>query len=228
MIWLIFDFKFLSIFSGTVTEPQEMSVKITSHNVDAVKREKLNQYFQEEVKNYNASSQTEGLGDFLGRFRDKYNIHIKAVGLGSLEVRVECPTLESLEHLKSDYCSGYIDEMAEKCILTDDVRQKLNLKNVSLKAVIRKEDYDRCRKSFLGPVRSSSEVINPGTCLKCFLHLENLKVHRDNCYNISKLNLSLPTPNTQKTNIGHLDSISHFYRKQRKHFSLFEEKKELK
>ena len=188
----------------------------------------MNQYFQEEVKNYNASSQTEGLGDFLGRFRDKYNIRIKAVGLGSLEVRVECPTLESLEHLKSDYCSGYIDEMAEKCILTDDVRQKLNLKNVSLKAVIRKKDYDRCRKSFLGPVRSSSEVTNPGTCLKCFLHLENLKVHRDNCYNISKLNLSLPTPSTQKTNIGHLDSISHFYRKQKKHFSLLEEKKELK
>ena len=116
---------------------------------------------------------------------------------------MECPTLESLENLKSDYCSGYLDEMAEKCMLTDDVRQKLNLKDVSLKVVIRQEDYDRCRKSFLGPVRPSSEVTNPGTALKCFLQLENLKVHRDNCNNISTLNLSLPTLSTQKTNIEH-------------------------
>ncbi|RMX58800.1 hypothetical protein pdam_00021877 [Pocillopora damicornis] len=146
---------------GNVTESHEMSVKITSHNVDAVKKEKLNQYFQQEVKNYNAFFQTEGLADFLGRFRNKCNVRIKEVGLGSLEIRVECPTLESLENLKSDYCSGYLDEMAEKCMLTDDVRQKLNLKDVSLKVVIRQEDYDRCRKSFLGPVRQSSEVINP-------------------------------------------------------------------
>ena len=56
-----------------------MSVKITSHNVDAVKKEKLNQYFQQEVKNYNAFFQTEGLADFLGRFRNKCNVRIKAV-----------------------------------------------------------------------------------------------------------------------------------------------------
>ena len=203
MIWLISDLNFLLIFSGTVTEPQEMSVKITSHNVDAVKKERLNQYFQEEIKNYNAFCQTEVLGDFLGRLRNKCNVHIKAVGVGSLEIRVECPTLESLENLKSDYCSGYLDEMAEKCILTDDVRQKLNLKDVSLKAVIRKEDYDRCRKSFLGPVRPSSEVTNPGTCLKYFLHVKNLKVHCANFYSIRKLTLSPPTLSTQKTNMGH-------------------------
>lgn len=205
-----------------------MSVKITSHNVDAVKKEKLNQYFQQEVKNYNAFFQTEGLADFLGRFKNKCNVRIKAVGLGSLEIRVECPTLESLENLKSDYCSGYLDEMAEKCMLTDDVRQKLNLKDVSLKVVIRQEDYDRCRKSFLGPVRPSSEVTNPGTGLKCFLQLENLKVHRDNCNNISTLNLSLPTLSTQKTNIEHLYYITHFYRRQRKKIVIIEREKKLK
>ena len=78
MIWLISDLNFLLIFSGTVTEPQEMSVKITSPNVDAVKKERLNQYFQEEIKNYNALCQTEVLGDFLGRFKKQVQCTYKS------------------------------------------------------------------------------------------------------------------------------------------------------
>ena len=75
-----------------------------------------------------------------------YNLALESVGVGSLEMKFRCPTLESLEHLWSDYQSGYLNEIAERYLVTDDIKKKLNLENVRLKTTIEDENYWNCRK----------------------------------------------------------------------------------
>ena len=133
-------------------ELHEITVKIAPSNINAEKEEKFNQHYKPAVSlfmNSDKSSSHGELDDFLESIEDTHNVHIKAVGFGSLEIRVECPTLDSLESLKSDYCSGRLNDVAERCLLTDEVREKLDLKDVTLKTVIKQEDYLACRKSFL-------------------------------------------------------------------------------
>ena len=133
-------------------ELHEIPVKIAPSNINAEKEEKFNQHFKAAVSmfmNNDKFSSNEELGNFLKLIEDTHNVHVKAVGFGSLELRLECPTLDSLESLKRDYCSGRLNDMAERCLLTDEVREKLDLKDVTLKTVIKQEDYLACRKSFL-------------------------------------------------------------------------------
>ena len=125
-----------------------ITVKIAPSNINAEKEEKFNQHFKAVVSMFKSSSHGE-LGDLREWIEDTHNVHITAVGFGSLEIRVECPTLDSLESLKSDYFSGRLNDVAERCLLTDEVREKLDLKDVTLKTVIKQEDYLACRKSFL-------------------------------------------------------------------------------
>ena len=75
-----------------------------------------------------------------------YNLALESVGVGSLEMKFRCPTLESLEHLWSDYKSGYLNDIAEGYLVTDDIKKRLNLANVRLKTTIEDENYWNCRK----------------------------------------------------------------------------------
>ena len=66
----------------------------------------------------------------------------------SLRVAVECENPENLEQLWRDYRSGYLNVVAEKCLLTDDIKRRFYLTSVKLKTTILKEDYLAC-KDFL-------------------------------------------------------------------------------
>ena len=85
-----------------------------------------------------------------------YQVSLVTVGSGSIIVTVECPSLESLEHLWSDYHSGELDKVAEQCFVTDEMRKKLNLDKICLKTIIEEENYLNCRKALM-------EL--PSTCL---------------------------------------------------------------
>ena len=78
-----------------------------------------------------------------------------AVKVGSLEIIVECPTLRSLEHLWNDYLSGHLNKVAERYLVTDEMKTKLGLETINLKATIDEENYLACRK-FLTKI--------PGAC----------------------------------------------------------------
>ena len=78
------------------------------------------------------------------------------VGRGSVIITVECPTLGILEHLWSDYLSGELDKVAERCFVTDKMKKKLNLETICLKTIIEEENYLNCQKAL-------REL--PGTCL---------------------------------------------------------------
>ena len=69
--------------------------------------------------------------------------------MGSLIIIFNCQSIKSLEHLWNDYCSGYLDEMAEQYLVTDEMKGKLNLETISLKITIEHENYLTCRKVLL-------------------------------------------------------------------------------
>ena len=142
----------MSCFSEAEKLLHELKLKIVTQNLDAEKQREFNQYFVADINMFmknNRISPTEGLGVFLKCIEDAYNLRIKALGFGCLEIRVQCPTLGSLESLWRDYCSGHLNEMAERCLVTDEVRKKLELETVNFKIVIKELEYLAYRKSFL-------------------------------------------------------------------------------
>ena len=74
---------------------------------------------------------------------------VMMVKTGSLIITVQCPTLESLESLWNGYCSGYLNEVVESFLVTDELKRKLGLDKVRLKTTIEQENYLICRKAFM-------------------------------------------------------------------------------
>ena len=68
---------------------------------------------------------------------------------GSLIIKVQCPSLESLESLWNGYCSGYLHDVVESFLVTDELKRKLGLDNVRLKTTIEEENYLICKKAFM-------------------------------------------------------------------------------
>ena len=72
-----------------------------------------------------------------------------SVRKGSIVIILECPTLESLEHLWSDYCSGHLDKVAERYLVRDEIKEKLNLETICVKTTIDEENYLNCKKALM-------------------------------------------------------------------------------
>ncbi|XP_068751702.1 ankyrin-1-like [Montipora capricornis] len=104
------------------------------------------------------------LTDFINK---AYEVSLMAVNMGSLEIIVECPTLRSLEHLWKDYLSGYLDKVAERYLVTDEMKKKVGLETINLKTTIDEENYLACSK-FLTKM--------PGACsCKCLIMTKRTK-----------------------------------------------------
>ena len=76
------------------------------------------------------------------------HVKVELVKMGSLIIIVQCPTLESLEKLWKSYCSGYLSDIVEGFLVTDELRRKLGLDNVRLTTTIEEENYLICKKAF--------------------------------------------------------------------------------
>ena len=81
---------------------------------------------------------------------------------GSLILTVECGSLEILEGLWKDYCTGYLNEMAQKHLETEDVLKELGLAEVNLTTTVQKEKYTACREHFM-PSFGKYEIFYPQT-----------------------------------------------------------------
>ena len=79
-----------------------------------------------------------------------YKVLVLSACEGSIVVSLRCPTLESLEHLWSDYRSGDLDKLAERYLLTADMKKKLNQETSYLKTYIDEENYLNCKKALIG------------------------------------------------------------------------------
>jgi len=70
---------------------------------------------------------------------------------------VKCNSLEGLESLWQDYRSGRINAIAEKYLVTDDIKRRFHLESVNLATAMREEDYLAC-KEFLSSKPSKSKI----------------------------------------------------------------------
>ena len=95
---------------------------------------------------YRRVSTADGVSALIEHIQDAYNLALKSVGEGSLEITFRCPSLESLESLWSDYQSGHLNNIAQGYLVTDDIKKKLNLENVRLETTIEEENYRICQE----------------------------------------------------------------------------------
>ena len=86
----------------------------------------------------------------LAEFIEKaFEVVVLFVQPGSLIITVQCPSLESLESLWNGYCSGYLNDIVERFLVTDELKRKLRIDNVGLKTTIEEQNYLVCKKAFM-------------------------------------------------------------------------------
>ncbi len=102
-------------------------------------------------------SKPEELNGFLEYMEKVRKVLIVDTQSGSLIITVECSSLEILDELWDDYCTGHLNEMAQKFLVTEDILQEFNLTEVKLTTTIQEEEYRACREHFL---QCSGELIS--------------------------------------------------------------------
>lgn len=94
-------------------------------------------------------SKPEELNGFLKYLKDVRRVLFKDAQKGSLIVTVECSFLKILEELWEDYCSGHLNEMAQKYLVTEEILKEFGLTEVKLATTILEDEYTACREYFL-------------------------------------------------------------------------------
>ena len=108
---------------------------------------------------YRRVSNPGGVSALIEHIQDTYNLALRSVGVGSLEITFQCISLESLECLWSDYQSGHLNDIAERYLVTDDIKKKLNLESIRLKTIIEEENYRICKRILMGRLCESGSSL---------------------------------------------------------------------
>lgn len=114
----------------------------------------------QEVLNFIASkcfevadpSNMEELNGYLRYLKEVREVLFREHHQGSLIITVECRSLQILDELWEDYCTGHLNEMAQKFLVTEDILREFDpicLISVRLKTTIDEEEYRACREYFL-------------------------------------------------------------------------------
>lgn len=88
----------------------------------------------------------KGLGGLTESLITTYELLLETFKISSLVIIFNCQSIKSLDHLWNDYLSGRLNEMAEQFLVTEEMKEKLNLDTIILKTTIKKENYLQCRK----------------------------------------------------------------------------------
>ena len=73
---------------------------------------------------------------------------ITGASMGSLVIRVECDSPQSLEKLWEDYLCNHLDKMVQDCFVTEKILKELNLTELKLKTTMDEGEYNACRALF--------------------------------------------------------------------------------
>ena len=95
------------------------------------------------------SFETGELNGFICYLKEVRKVLFVEARPGSLIITVECNSLQILEELWDDYCSGQLNEMAQAFLVTEEVIRAFGLINVKLTSTIEEEEYKACREYFL-------------------------------------------------------------------------------
>lgn len=93
-------------------------------------------------------STKEDFNEFL-QFIERAGAVFLGATTGSLIVMIECGSLEILEGLWEDYRTGYLNEVAQKFLVTEEILKVFGLAQVKLSSTIKEEEYKTCRELLL-------------------------------------------------------------------------------
>ncbi|KAJ7388929.1 hypothetical protein OS493_034855 [Desmophyllum pertusum] len=127
----------------------------SSGNYDLPSPERVLSHIALELFKHIDLSNPEERNGYLRYMQDMRKVLIVDLKQGSLIITVECSSLEILEGLWEDYCTGHLNEMAQKFLVTEDLLKELGLTEAKLTTTILEEEYRACREYFVhGPAPS--------------------------------------------------------------------------
>ena len=178
-----------------------MTIKVAPTGVTSKKnspkynvlRERLTSFATLELECFPLTAQQE-LQQFCYYLTKKLDLELSKKKTDSLILTVHCRTLEILERLWEDYCSGHLDEVAEECFLTDETAKtkeemKENMDTISVETTILRKEYERCKKflteisgklsshvamAYLGPEISPHRTLGKGYVLRNLTKISKL------------------------------------------------------
>ena len=128
---------------------------ISTRNLEKEKEEAMKEMLTQEVHSYLKFNDHSGdelhqaITSFTVHLINVYKVRLVTLGVASVIIFLDCPTLESLESLWSDYLSGHLHKVAERYLVTDEMKEKLNLETICLKATIEQKNYLNCKKALM-------------------------------------------------------------------------------
>jgi len=141
--------------SEIVLAPQGVAVvPVTSHERNAdtsfpTAQQVLNLAASKYLTSIDRLSEPDALNGLVHYLEKLRKVLIVETQSGSLIITVECRSLEMLDKLWSDYCTGFLNKMVQKFLVTDEVLKELGLTEVKLTTTILEEDYRVCRDHLL-------------------------------------------------------------------------------
>ena len=93
-------------------------------------------------------SNPEELNGFVRFLSDVRKVLVLDAQSGSLIVTVLCSSLKVLDALWYDYCTGHLNDMAQKYLVTKDVLKEFDLTELKLTTTIQGEEFIAARKFF--------------------------------------------------------------------------------
>ncbi|XP_067021834.1 uncharacterized protein [Acropora muricata] len=114
-----------------------------------------------ESRNYSKFKVT-GVGALVEFLEKAYDVTRVSLNKGSLIISLNCKTLKGLDQLCNDCLFGHLNKVAERYLVTDEIKTKLNLRKINLKTTIDVENYLNYRRVLL----ESSAVNDHSTLAK--------------------------------------------------------------
>ena len=95
------------------------------------------------------TTKPEELNGFLRFLTDVRKVLVLDAQSGSLILTALCSSLRILDALWYDYCTGHLNDMAQKYLVTKEVLKEFGLTELKLTTTIQGEEYMAARKFFL-------------------------------------------------------------------------------
>ncbi|XP_015765549.1 PREDICTED: uncharacterized protein LOC107344415 isoform X2 [Acropora digitifera] len=132
----------IKLIIETTVDLNEEQKKVVYHNLMLQAAQYMESHNYSKVKE-------AGVRAFVEFLKMAYNVSRVALNVGSLIISLNCKTLKGLNQLWYDHLSGHLNKVAERYLVTDEMKTKLNLRKINLKTTIEEQNYLNCRKVLL-------------------------------------------------------------------------------
>ena len=138
----MFSDTLIKLIIETTVDLNEEQKKVVYHNLMLQAAQYMESHNYSKVKE-------AGVRAFVEFLKMAYNVSRVALNVGSLIISLNCKTLKGLNQLWYDHLSGHLNKVAERYLVTDEMKTKLNLRKINLKTTIEEQNYLNCRKVLL-------------------------------------------------------------------------------